>query len=97
MRICLCCKQCEIKPTFSFYCRKCYNLLQKKYNLNIVDYIRYFQIMYNERFVEEVRRFSSLHEIHKQFQYNLQVTDKPLAELLEVILFLTVTTYKWKR
>lgn len=97
MKICLCCKQCEIKPTFSFYCRRCYNLLQKKYNLNIVDYIRYFQIMYNERFVEEDCRFNSLHEIHKHFQYNLQVTDKPLAELLEVILFLTVTTYKWKR
>ena len=97
MRLCLCCKQCEIKPTFSFYCRKCYNLLQKKYNLNIVDYIRYFQTMYNESFIKEVFRFSSLHKIHKHFQYNLQVTDKPLAELLEVILFLRVTTYNRKR
>ena len=97
MRICLCCKRCEIKPTFSFDCRNCYILLQKKCNLNIVDYIRYFQIMYNESCIKEVFRFSSLHKIHKQFQYNLQVTDKPLAELLEVILFLRVTTYNKKR
>ena len=35
MKICLCCKQCEIKPTFSFYCRWCYNYLQQKYNIDI--------------------------------------------------------------
>lgn len=53
--------------------------------------------MYNESFIEEVFRFNSLHNIHKHFQYNLQITDKPLAELLEVILFLRVTTYKKER
>lgn len=96
MKICLCCKQCETKPTFSFYCRRCYNLLQKKYSLSIDDYIIYFQIMYNQIVPEQDCSFRSLKAIHNHFQHNLHVTDKPLAELLEVILFLKVTAYNWK-
>ena len=97
MKICLCCKQCEIKPTFSFYCRWCYNYLEQKYSLKIEDYITYFQIMYNKIVPVEDCKFSSLKTIHNHFQHNLKVTDKPLAELLEVILFLKVTAYNWKR
>ena len=96
MKICLCCKQREIKPTSSVYCRWCYNYLQQKCRLIIEDYITYLQIMYNKIVPVEDCKFGSLKAIHKHFQHNLQVTDKPLAELLEVILFLKVTAYNWK-
>ena len=97
MKICSCCKQCEIKPTFSFYCRWCYNYLEQRYSIDIADYITYFQVMYNKIVPVEDCKFGSLKAIHKHFQHNLQVTDKPLAELLEVILFLKVTALNWKR
>ena len=88
MKICLCCEQREIKPTLSFYCRWCYHYLQQKYSLNTEDYIHYFQIMYNNRVPVEDCKFKNCSAMHNHFQYNLKVTDKPLAELLEVILFL---------
>ena len=74
MKICSCCKQCEIKPTFSFYCRWCYNYLEQR-SLNIEDYIIYFQIMYNIIVPVEDCKFSSLKAIHKHFQHKLKVTD----------------------
>ena len=49
MKICSCCKHSEIKPTFSFYCRWCYNYLQQRYGLNVNDYIIYFNTMYNKK------------------------------------------------
>ena len=90
MTICLCCKQREIKPTFSFYCRWCYHYLQRKYSLNPEDYIIYFQIMYNNIVPIENCKFENFKAMHNHFQHNLKVTDHPLAELLEVILFLKV-------
>ena len=91
MILCLSCKKHKIKRTFSFYCRDCYNYLQRKYCLNIADYITYFQITYNKIVRVQDISFDSFTKIHNHFQHNLQVIDKPLAELLEVILFLKVT------
>ena len=88
MNICLCCKQREIKPTFSFYCRWCYHYLQRKYSLNPEDYIIDFQSMYNNIVPIENISFDSFTTIHNHVQHYLKVTDKPLAALLEVILFL---------
>ena len=90
MTICVCCGQREIKPTFSLYCRVCYHYLQRKYSLNTEDYIIYFQIMYNNRIHIEHISFDSFTTIHDHVQHDLNITDKPLAELLEVILFLKV-------
>ena len=97
MKICLCCKQSEVKPTFSFYCRRCYNYLQQKYSLSIEDYITYFQLMYNKIVPVEDCNFGNFTALHDHFQHNLKVTDKPLAELLEVILLIKVTALNWKR
>ena len=97
MKICVCCKQCEIKPTFSFYCRWCYNYLQQQYSIDIADYRIYFQVMYNKIVLVEDCEFGSLKAIHDHFQHNLHVTDKPLAELLEVIFILKGTAYTWIR
>ena len=90
MKICLCCGQREIKPTFSFYCRGCYYYLQNKYSLKNKDYLNYFQIMYNNIVPIENCKFENFTTIHNHVQHYLKVTDKPLAELLEVILFLKV-------
>ena len=49
MRICMCCKQTDIKPTFSSYCRFCNNHLQQKYGIDVTDYKTYFKIIYNKR------------------------------------------------
>ena len=97
MNTCMCCTRREIKPTFSFYCRWCYNYLQHKYSLNIADYIMYFQIMCNKIVPVGDCKSSSFNAIHNHFQHNLHVTDKPLSELLEVLLFLKATAYSWKR
>ena len=91
MKLCLWCKKCKIRRTFSFYCRDCYHYLQRKYCLDIADYITYFQITYNKIVRVQDISFGSFTAIHFHFQHNLQITDKPLAELLEVILFLKVT------
>ena len=39
--------------------------------------------------------YTSLTEIHDHFLCNLHVTDKPLAELLEAILYLKVVAVNW--
>jgi hypothetical protein len=52
--------------------------------------------MYNKIVPVQDCSFGSLKAIHNHFQHNLKVTDKPLAELLEVILFLKVTALNWK-
>ena len=90
MEICFCCKQNEIKPTFSFYCRWCYIYLQQRYGLHDTDYITYFKTMYHKKVIEKDCSHNSLFEIHNHYQYNLHLTDKPLAELLEVVLFVKV-------
>ena len=53
-------------------------------------------MMYNTRVPFEGCSYTSLHEIHNRFIYNLRITDRPLAELLETILFLKVTSLNWK-
>ena len=52
-----------------------------------MDYIIYFEIMYKKIVLVEDCSYKALHEIHNHFLRNLHVTDKPLAELLETILF----------
>ena len=95
MKTCLCCKQNEVKPKLSFYCRFCYNYLQNQYGLDVRDYIAYFQITYNRLIPVEDRSFNNLHAIHNHFQNKLRVTDKPLAELLEIMQF-KVNALNWK-
>ena len=56
-----------------------------------MDYIIHFEAMYNKIVPVEDCSYKSLHEIHNHFMYNLRVTDRPLSELLETILFLKVT------
>ena len=52
--------------------------------------------MYNKKIIEKDCSRNSLFEIHNHYQYNLHLTDKPLAELLEVILFLKVCAVNWE-
>ena len=78
---------------FSFYCWNCSNYLQQKYSIDIADYIIYFQISYRKLIHPDDCAFGSLIAIHSHFQHNLKVTDRPLAQLLEVILLLKVTAY----
>ena len=95
MKIGLCCKHNEIKHTFSFYCRWCCGYLRQRYSIAVMDYIIYFQTMYNRILVEDCS-YKGLYEIHNHFMYNLRITDRPLAELLETILFLKATAINWK-
>lgn len=88
MQICLRCKRCKIKPTFSFYCRRCYKHLLQKCSITFADYITYFEIMYNRIIPVQGCKFNNFRTLHHHYQHNLHLTDKPLAELLEVILFL---------
>ena len=97
MNVYTCCKQSDIKPTFSFYCRWCYNYLQNKYGVDVIDYVIYFDIMYNRIVLVEDCACKSLYEIHNHFLYNLRVTDKQLAVLLETILFWKVLAVNWNR
>ena len=71
-------------------------MLQNKYGLDVIDYITYFQIMYNKTFTVKDRSFNNLLAIHNHFQYKLLVTDKPLAELLDIIQCLKATALNWK-
>ena len=47
--------------------------------------------MYNNIVPIENCKIENFRAMHNHFQHNLKDTDKPLAELLEVILFLKVT------
>ena len=52
--------------------------------------------MYNKTFTVKDRSFNNLHAIHSYFHNKLRVTDKPLAELLEIIQFLKFHALNWK-
>ena len=52
--------------------------------------------MYNKTFTEKDRSVGTLHAIHNRFQNKLRVTDKPLAELLEIIQVLKSHALNWK-
>ena len=97
MNIGFCCKHNYVLPPFSFYCWNCSNYLQQKYIIDIEDYIIYFQISYRKFIHPDDQKFDSLISIHSHFQHNLKVTDRPLAEILEVILLLKVTAYNIER
>ena len=51
--------------------------------------------MYN-KVIEKDSSYNSLFEIHKHYKYNLRLTDKPFAELLEAISFLKVVAVNWE-
>ena len=68
MKTCSCCKQNDVKPTFSFYCRFCYNYLQQKCNIDVADYVTYFQVTYNKIVSVEDCSFGTLRAIHDRFQ-----------------------------
>ena len=86
----------HIKLTFSSFCRNCYIVLNRKCGLSVEDYIVHFQTMYDKIVHVKDCSYTSLTEIHNHFLCNLHVTDKPLAELLEVILCLKVDVLNWK-
>lgn len=90
MKTCMCCKRNNIIPTFSFYCRFCYNVLDESYGLDVPDYLKYFNIMYNTTYFDKYRPYNSLQTLHDIFRYDLFVTDKSLPALLEIILYLKV-------
>ena len=96
MKICLCCKQNEIKPTFSFCCRWCYIYLHHRYGIGVMDYLIYFETMYSKKVPGEDCEYKGLYEIHNHFLYNLRTTDKQLAGLLETILFSKVVAVNWE-
>ena len=96
MSTCMCCKRSYVKLAFSFFCRNCYIVLNRKYGLSINDYIVYFETMYDITVPNKDCKYKSLTEIHNHFLCDLHITDKPLAELLEAILFLKVNALNWK-
>ena len=61
-----------------------------------MDYVIYSEILYNKIVPVEDCSYKSLHETHNHFMYTLRVTDRPLSELLETILFLKATALNWK-
>ena len=92
--ICIRCQVNTLKPSFNFYCRRCYKYLDIVYKLNIDDYIAYFESTYRCSFNEEYCTFLRLDDIHHYFQNVLKITDKDLSEILEMILFVKVNTIK---
>ena len=52
--------------------------------------------MCNKIVLVEDCSYKSLHEIHNHFTYNLRITDRPLSELLEAILFIKVVAVNWE-
>ena len=94
MKICLCCKQNGIKPTFYFYCRWCCGYLQQRCGLAVMDYIICVETMYNKMVHVEDCSYKGVHEIHNHFTYSLRITDRPVAELLETILLLKSYCFK---
>ena len=97
MNRCFCCKNNYGMPSFFFYCWNCSRYLQQKYSVDIADYITYSQISYRKRIHPDDQKFGSLIAIHSNFQHNLNITDRPLAEILEAILLLKVTAYNLER
>ena len=48
-------------------------------------------MMYNKHIHLEYCSYKSLNDIHNHFTNNLRITDRPLSELLEAILFIKAT------
>ncbi len=92
MSICIRCKMNGLRPSFNFYCRRCYKYLDIRYKLNIQDYISYFESSYRCDFTDEYEAFFRLDDIHHSFKNILKITDKDLSEILEMILFVKVNT-----
>ncbi len=83
-----------LKPSFKFYCRRCYKYLDVKYRWNIEDYIAYFESSYRCSFMEECEAPFRLDDIHHYFKTLLEIIDKELSEILEMIWFVNVNTAK---
>ena len=95
MRPCTRCQYRRVRPTFSYYCRDCYQRLQKTHNLCSEDLLIYFVNSYN---------FPPFHEGYYKLYFDhlyyyirkWELTDLPLAELLEKILFLKVMALQFR-
>ena len=70
--------------------------MQQKYGLTVNDYINYLYILYNKKVHVEDCEYKGLSEIHNQFLYNLRITDKQLAEMLETILCFKAFAVNWE-
>ena len=90
--LCIRCKTNSIKPTFSFYCRRCYKYLDVKYKLTIEDYTDYFELTYRCNFTDEFLSFYRLTDLHNYFKHSLQITNKSLSQMLEIILCVKADT-----
>ena len=75
-----------------------YVVNRAKLNLHslVMCYIIYFETMYNKKVPVEDCEYKGLYEIRKHFLYNLRITDKQLAELLETVLFSKVVAVNWE-
>ena len=96
MSLCIRCKVNSFKPTFSFYCRRCYKYLDVKFKLTIEDYTEYFELTYGCNFTDEFLAFYRLTDLHNYFQNSLRITDKTLSQMLEIILFVKANTEQIK-
>ena len=92
MSLCIRCKVNSFKPTFSFYCRRCYKYLGVKYKINIEDYTEYFELTYGCNFTAEFVAFYRLTDLHNYFRDSLQIKNKSLSHMLEIILFVKANT-----
>ena len=52
--------------------------------------------MYNKHIHVEYCSYKSLNEIHNHFTNTVRITDRPLHELLEAILFIQVVAANWE-
>ena len=92
MSLCTRCKVNSFKPTFCFYCRRCYKYLDVKYKLTIEDYTEYFELTYGCNFTNEFLSFYRLTDLHDDFRNSLQIPYKTLSQMLEIILFVKANT-----
>lgn len=87
MNVCVFCKNKQINRNHVFYCNKCLKILSMKYEINVLDYLLYFNIMYKNN-VPMVYYYSQLDLInmHDLFRRHLRVTNKSLKQISEIII-----------
>ena len=89
MRPCTRCQYRRVRPTFSYYCRDCYQRLQKQYHLCSEDFLMYFQCCYEFPQINEGYYKLNFDHLY-YYMRSWELVDVPLAELLERILYIKV-------
>jgi hypothetical protein len=92
---CIRCNFNIIKPTFIYYCRGCYKMLIKKFNLRPVDLLLYLCLTFDispDNYIIYMK--PNFEVIYNYFLYHYKLT-KRMAELLEIVLFLKINYYKF--